>query len=464
MTSASRRTALIVAAAFFMQGLDGAIINSSMPQMAASFGVEPTDLSIGITAYLLATAAVLPLGGWLADRFGARRVFAAAIVVFTLASLACGLSPDLVSFTVARTVQGIGGALMAPVGRAVVLRNASKAELMAATAVITWPALTAPVLGPALGGFITTWASWHWNFLLNVPLGVAGFALVLAFIPDTRPEERMPLDRPGFLLSATALVLLLYGLEAFAHAGSDWRGPALLTGAGLAVGAAAVWHLRRTATPLLDLTCFSAPTFAATTLTAGTLCRIAVNATPFLLPLLFQIGFGFDAWQAGLMVLVYFAGNLGMKPVTTPILRRWGFRRVLVVNGVLSGAAILACGFLEPGTPMELAVPILFAAGLTRSMQFTAQNTLTFADIGARQRAAASTLSSVSQQVSTCLGVALAAFLLDGVQALRGLAALPPADFRFAFGICGAVGMVGALLFLRLQPHAGGEVSGHRAN
>lgn len=457
-----RLIALIVASAFFMQGLDGAIITTSMPQMARSFGVDPTDLSVGITAYLLATAAFLPLSGWLADRFGARRVFAGAVVVFTLASLACGLATDLASFTIARTIQGIGGALMAPVGRMVVLRNTEKADLMAATAVITWPALTAPVLGPALGGLITTHAGWQWNFLLNVPLGIAGLILALAFIPAARSNDGVRLDWPGFVLSATALVCLLYGLEAFSHTGPAWPFSLGLVVAGIGVGVAAARYLRKAPHPLLDLSCLSVATFAITTLEAGTLYRTAINATPFLLPLLFQIGFGLTPWETGMMVLVYFAGNLGMKTVTTPILRRWGFRTVLVLNGVLGGLSMLACGFLDIATPLALSIPVLLAAGLTRSMQFTGLNTLAFADIDVRHRGTAATLSSVSQQVSLCLGVALGAFLLNSAQGLRGGVSLAPQDFRIAFLVVGLLGIGSAVLFARLTPDAGADVSGHR--
>ncbi|RTR23096.1 MFS transporter [Azospirillum griseum] len=445
-----------------MQGLDEAIIATSLPQMATSFGVTPTDLSVGITAYLLATAACLPISGWLADRFGARRIFAGAIVLFTLASLACALSTSLTGFALARLCQGVGGALMGPVGRLVVLRSADKTQLMGAVAIITWPALTAPVLGPALGGFITTHASWPWIFLMNLPLGLIGLALVLRHIPNSRATERAPLDRQGVALTATALVCLLGGLDGVAHAGADWGEPATVALVGLATGWLAVAHLRRAPAPLLDLRTLDAPSFAIATLRAGTLCRVAINATPFLLPLLFQLGFGWSAWQAGTLVLVYFAGNLGMKTVTTPILRRWGFRTVLTVNGALCGGAIIACGFLRPDTPLAILLPLLLIAGMTRSLQFTGMNTLAFADIDAEHRASAATLSSLSGQMAVCLGVALAAFLLERAQTLHGAPSLGLPEFRLAFAIVGVVGLSGALLFLRLTPNAGAEVSGHR--
>ncbi|RXZ32225.1 MFS transporter [Sphingomonas desiccabilis] len=443
-----------------MQNLDGSIINTSLPQIAGSFGVRPLDLSVGVTAYLVTVAAVLPASGWVADRFGARRVFLAAILLFTLASLGCGLAGTLPQFVAARVVQGLGGALMTPVGRMVVLRNAQKSELLQATALITWPALLAPVIGPVLGGFITTYASWRWNFLLNLPLGLAGLAAVLRFVPALPPEARRPFDRPGFLLSAGALVLLLVGLEGLARVEARPMVPLLLTILGVATGIIAVWHLRRAPAPLVSLSALATQTFSASSLGAGFLYRIAINATPFLLPLLFQVGFGMDAAGAGLLVLAYFLGNLAMKPLTSPVLRRFGFRTVLVTNGVLGGATILACGWLTPGTPPALLTPLLFAAGLTRSMQLTCLNTLAFADIEPAWRSAATTLSGVSQQVSSVLGIAVAAVLLNLASLWRGAAEPGLADFLPAFFAIGLLAAGSGLAFLRLPGAAGAEVSG----
>jgi MFS family permease len=325
----ARRVALIVAVAFFMQLLDSTIISTSLPQMS----VPAVAMSIGITVYMLTMAVFVPLSGWLADRFGARNIFLVAIALFTLASIACGISKSLTQFVAARAVQGLGSALMTPVGRILVLRNASKSELLNATALITWPALFAPVIGPVLGGFITTYLSWHWNFFINIPLGVAGLALVARFIPGDRASETRPLDWPGFLLTSVGLASMLYGLERIAHPEDGAMPTVALLVAGTLVGWLAVRHLARAKNPLLDLTAFKVQTFAISTLSAGTIFRVAINATPFLLPLLFQVGFGLRPVDAGMLILAYFLGNLGMKTVTTPMLRRFGFRSVLVVNG-----------------------------------------------------------------------------------------------------------------------------------
>jgi len=456
----ARRVALIVAAAFFMQNLDGVIINTSLPQMASVFGVRPADLNVGITAYMLSTAAFVPLSGWTADRLGAKRVFAAAIVIFTLASLVCGFSQNLWQFTAARIVQGLGGALMTPVGRMVVLRSAEKADLLAATALLTWPALIAPVIGPALGGFITTYVSWRWNFFLNAPLGAVGVALVLAFVPNSSLTARTRFDLPGFVLTSAALVALLAGLEGLS--GPHWALAGLAVLAGLGLGAAAVRHLRRREGPLLDLAPLKTPTFTISTVGAGNLFRLTISATPFLLPLMFQVAFGLTAWTAGLYVLAYFGGNLLMKTVTTPALRRFGFRNVLIGNGVLAGASILACAALAPTTPAVIVVLVLLAAGLTRSMQFTALATLTFADIEPHLRGSSSTLSSMLQQGSIGLGIALAAVLINLSQSFRGADRLALADFRLAFLVVGVIALAASALFLRLDADAGAEVSGHR--
>ncbi|OOG69135.1 MFS transporter [Sinorhizobium sp. A49] len=458
----SRVVALVVAIAFFMQMLDGTIVITSLPQMAACFGVQPVAMSIGITVYMLTMAAFIPLSGWLGDRFGARNVFLVAIGIFTFASLFCGLSGSLGEFIAARAVQGIGGALMTPVGRIIVLKNARKSELVGAVALITWPALIAPVVGPILGSVITTWLSWHWNFLINIPIGLVGLALVLRFVPDQREDDARRLDIKGFALSSTSLTLVLAGLEAFVHGTVNAPAIGLLLAGGTIIGIMATRHFRVIPDPLLDLSALKTQTFAMSTLSAGTACRIAINATPFLIPLTFQVGFGLDPIETGIYVLAYFAGNLAMKTATTPLLRRFGFRTILVGNGLLASLAIGGCAAVSTDTPQLLTLLLLFAAGLFRSMQFTALNTLGFADIDASQRSSASTLSSMLQQVAMLMGVAVAAAVLNLSQALRGAETAALADFRWAFLAVATIGILSALRFLSLPHDAGVEVSGHK--
>jgi EmrB/QacA subfamily drug resistance transporter len=459
----SRSVALIVAITFFMQLLDSTIISTSLPQMGQSFGVQAVAMSAGITVYMLTMAVFVPVSGWLADRFGARTIFLLAIAVFTLASLACGLSQGLTEFIAARAVQGLGGALVTPVGRILVLRSASKSELLNATALITWPALFAPVIGPVLGGFITTYLSWRWNFFINIPLGIVGIALAARFIPDLNEVKSRTLDWRGFLLASAGLASLLLGLERIAHPDGGVLQAVALVATGLAVGWLAVRHLTRTSDPLLDLTLFAVPTFALSTLAAGTLLRMAINATPFLLPLLFQVGFGLSPVEAGLLIFVYFLGNLGMKAVTTPMLRRFGFRTILFGNGLTAALSIIACGTISRDTPQFLVMLLMLIAGLSRSMQFTALNTLAFADVSPAQRSSASTLSSMLQQVSMLLGVGFAAAVLNLSQSFREEHALDLVDVRIAFVSIGLIGLFVSFRFLALAREAGAEVSGHSA-
>jgi EmrB/QacA subfamily drug resistance transporter len=463
--SKSRLVALIVAAALFMEMLDGTIIAVALPAMAASLGTDPVTLTIGITSYLLTLVIVIPASGWLADRYGVRTIFATAIAGFMLASLACGLSETLWQFTAARVVQGASAALMSPVGRLAVIRNTERKDLVRAIAYITWPALVAPVVGPPLGGLITEALSWRFIFFVNLPLGLAGILLVLRFVPNHRAEEPRRFDLTGFLLTALALAALIAGLDLATHGGAGAAVIATLVIAGLAFGILAIRHIGARSDRLVDLATFRVTTFAAAALHGGVLFRITAGAVPYLLPLYFQIGFGLDAFTAGLMVLAYAFGNVAMKTVTTPVLRRFGFRRVLVVNGLLAALAILAMAALTPATPAALAVPVLFAAGCFRSMQFTSQNTLMFADMPDRLKSSATMLSVMLQQLAFAIGVALAALILNASATLRhGAGAAPEgADFRVALAAMALIAFVSMWRFLFLDPGAGAEVSGHRA-
>lgn len=459
--SRARLIALIVGSAFFMVLLDSAIIATSLPRMAQSFGLTAVELSIGISVYILAVATFVPLSSWMSDRFGARRVFLIAIVIFTVASLACGVATTLPEFIAARALQGLGGAFMTPVGRVLVLRNARKSELIQATALITWPALMAPVIGPVLGGFITTWLSWRWNFFINLPLGIIAFSLAWRFIPRTDTISRRPFDLHGFVLSASALLSLLYGLESLAHQYIPAFQSIALIAAGGVMTYLTVRHLRKTPAPLLKLAPFSVHTFALATLSAGTLIKTGINATPFLLPLLLQVSFGLTPLEAGSYILVYFLGNLGMKTVTTTTLQTFGFKRVLLVNGLLCGLSIAACGLFTPDSGKILIMATLFVAGLTRSMQYTSLNTLAFADISAVQRGSAATLASMLQQISMVLGITLSVIILSGSRWAAQRSEVALVDFSLAFFATGLLVMTASLMFLRLPADAGAEVTGH---
>src|SRR5262252_1456349 len=403
--------ALLVAGALFMAQLDGTVIATALPQMAQSFGVAAVDLNVGMSAYLLTVAVFIPASGWMTDRFGARTVFASAIATFTVSSVLCAASSTLWEFTAARVLQGIGGAMMVPVGRLIVLRNTEKQHFVRMIAYLTWPALAAPVIGPPLGGLITTYSSWQWIFLLNVPLAAVGLGLALILIPNSRGDRKGGFDWSGFVLSGFASFSLMYSLEAIGRGRIDWFIAAPLLGAGLGAGIYAVRHALRTVHPLLDLGAFKVPSYAIT-VSGGVLFRTAISAVPFLLPLMFQLAFGLSPLDSGLLLLAVFAGNLGMKPATNAVLGRFGFRRTLIWNGVLAVVTVFACGSLSAATPAAVIAAVLFLNGLSRSMQFTTINALSFCDLDRARMSGANTLFSMLQQMGNALGVAGSAVML----------------------------------------------------
>lgn len=453
---------LLVAGTFFMHTLDGTIIATALPLMARSFGVEPVAMNIGMSAYLLALAVFIPLSGWLTDRLGVRQVFASAIGLFTLASLLCAGSQNLVQFTAARVLQGLGGAMMVPVGRLAVLRHTDKKDLVRVIALLTWPGLVAPVIGPPLGGWIATTWSWHWIFLLNLPLGGLALAAAWWLVPPGAEVQRRRFDWVGFLLVTVACAGLVIGLEQLGGGGHAWTTALVLTASGMA-GWGVVRHTKTSKEPLLDLWALQVRTFA-TSFWGGSMFRLAIGATPLLLPLLFQVGFGLNALESGTLILAVFAGNLMMKPATTFALRWFGFRRVMVGNGLLAAGSIWACGFLSPEMPRWVLMGVLFAGGLFRSMQFTSLNTLAFADVPQERMSGANALYSTVLQLTFGMGVAFGSIALRGGYWWHGGGSQEEVlmAFRLAFLVVGAMALWSALDCLRLPQGAGAVVSGHK--
>ena len=386
--SVPRGVALLVAGAFFMEILDATIITPAIPLIASSLGVEAVDVNIAISAYLVTVAVLIPVSGWMADRFGTRRVFIAAIAVFTLASVGCAASVSLPMLVAMRVVQGVGGALMVPVGRLLVLRSSEKGDLVRAIAWLTWPALAAPVLAPILGGAVATVGSWRWIFIVNIPLGIL-----------------------GFLLTGAGIAAALIALESIRVDSTNWLHVAASGGVAVVLLVTAVWHLLRYRYPLIELRVLRVPTLRVTA-SAGSLYRMVITAVPFLLPLQFQLAFGWTPLVAGLLVAALFVGNIAIKPATTPLMRRWGIRRVLLVNGVLSVFCfgLLAC--LSAGVPVALIAGVLFVSGALRSVGFTAYNTLAFSDVDPADLTHANTLNATVQELAAGLGIAVGALLL----------------------------------------------------
>jgi len=459
---AVRLTPFIVACALFMENLDATVIATALPQIAQSMGEDPLRLSLAMTSYMLALAVFLPVSGWAADRYGARKVFASAIGVFTVGSILCGLSNGLYELVAARVVQGMGGAMMVPVGRLILLRTVPKERLVRAMAQMTTPALVGPALGPLVGGFIVTYASWPWIFYINVPIGLIGIVLVLRLIPNVREEESEPFDTRGFAISAVALAALMFGLE---NVGRTVMPPAAVVGV-LALGVAAAWlylrHAHGIARPVLDPTLLKLPTYFASVF-GGTLFRIGIGAVPFLMPLLLQVGFGRTAFESGALTFAGAVGALTMKQLAGPILRRLGFRRVLIANALLSGAILMGYAAFRPETAHWVILGALLAGGFFRSLQFTGLNSLAYAEVPKPRLSRANTLANVMQQVSLSLGVAVGALVLHLTQAYSGSGALAPADFVPAFLTVGGMACLSALFYVPLSPDAGAEISGHRA-
>jgi EmrB/QacA subfamily drug resistance transporter len=460
MSRQSTQIALLVASSFFMEMLDGTVIVTALPEMARTFGVNPVDLSLGMTAYMLTLAVFIPLSGWFADRFGTRKVFVAALLIFTASSVLCGMAEGVWTFTLARIAQGFGGSMMVPVGRLAVLRTTPKQHLIRAIAFITWPGLIAPILGPAVGGFLTTYVSWRWIFFLNIPLGLAASALASRLIPDTGERHERPLDRVGFVIGAIACLAFTYGLNLFGNVDVP---VALATGllvTGVVFGALTYAHSRRHATPLLDLSSLGIQTYAMSVL-GGSLMRIVIGTAPFLLPLMFQIGFGLDAFEAGLLVLGVFVGNLGIKPLTTPIIRTFGFKSVLLGNGLLMAATLVGCAYLTPQTPSWLLLILLVISGASRSMQFSAIATIAFADVPQDKMSPANTFFSLMFQLSLGMSVAIGAVCLKLASLLLGhpSGSLTLADFKVAFLLTAVLVIISLYDAVRLPAGAGASVS-----
>ncbi|WP_459675612.1 MFS transporter [Acidisoma sp. 7E03] len=455
-----RTIALIVATALFMEQLDGTVLATALPSMARSFGVRPLHMSIALTSYLLSLAVFIPASGVMADRFGTKRVFNMAIALFTLGSILCSQTTSLPLLVAARLIQGLGGAMMVPVGRIILLRSVPKSELVSAMAWFLVPALIGPVLGPPVGGFITTYLSWRWIFFINIPVGLLGGVLASLLIPDIRATHRTPFDWPGFGLSGLALSCLTFGFT-LASRGSQNVDALLLLLVGSLAGIAYVLYARRRTNAILDLRLMRVQTFRVSTL-AGSLSRITWGAVPFLLPMMMQLGFGMTAAASGAITFMSAAGAMLMKLCAAPILRRFGFRRVLIWNQLLATLCILACASFTPGWPRLAIFAVLLAGGFFQSLQFTAYNTIAYADLRADRMSAATSFYTVFQQLMLSMGICVAAGALAASAHLFGRHTPDLADFRVAFLVVSSASLLCGPLCAKLPPSAGAEMSGHR--
>ncbi|MFT4196952.1 MAG: MFS transporter [Pseudoxanthomonas sp.] len=449
---------LIVATALFIENMDSTAISTSLPAMATSIGVEPVVLKLAMTSYLIALAVFIPISGWVADRFGARPTFMAAIGVFLLGSIGCAASASLPLLVAARFVQGMGGAMMVPVGRMVLLRSVEKSELVRALSWLTIPALLGPILGPLLGGAITTYGHWRFIFLINIPMGLLGIWLAWKHIPLLR-EPVQPLDWTGFVLTGTGLAAAMFGLATLGRhmigtgAALGWvtLGAVLLLLYGL--------HARRAPHPLIDLSLLKVPTFRIGVI-GGSLFRIGIGAIPFLLPLMLQLGFGLDPLHSGAITFVSAAGAMFMKTLAARIINLFGFRRVLVWNALAASLMLCGLGLFRAGSPHLLMLGVLLVSGCFRSLQFTSLNAVIYADIETSRISQATSLAAVAQQVSLTLGITLGGYALTVASLATGTQTTAPINFTIAFAVIGLVSASSTLSMRRLAADAGAEMAG----
>ncbi|MBU2531831.1 MAG: MFS transporter [Alphaproteobacteria bacterium] len=452
---------MVVASALFMENMDAAVIATSLPAIARDLGYDPVVLKLALTSYLLSLAVFIPVSGWCADRYGARPVFQAAITIFILASVACASAQSLEHLIFARAFQGMGGAMMVPVGRLIVLRSVPKSGMVDALAYLSIPALMAPLIGPPIGGFVTTYFDWRWIFWINVPIGALGLLLAQRYMPSIRAETTRPMDWTGFVLAGPGVAALISGLTL---AGSDVIPPELaytLVVAGFALCALYVRHALATSAPLLDLRLLALPTFR-TSIIGGGLFRLGIGAIPFLLPLMLQVGFGLSAFQSGMITFSGAFGALLMKLAARPVLRRFGFRQVLTYNALFCSALLTLYALFTPNTPHLLIALVLVVASFFRSLQFTCLNAVAFSDVSEKSMSGATSLVGVAQQLFLSSGVAMAAFILETSRTVRGSQTLAPADFSTAFLVVAVLTALASLMHYRLPRNAGDTVSGHR--
>ena len=450
---------LIVACALFMQNLDSTALATALPSIAESLNETPLRLHLIITSFMLSLAAFLPVSGWVADRFGARTIFRLAIAIFTLASIACGLTESFETLLLARVVQGAGGAMMVPVGRLILVRSVAKSELISAMALMGMPALIGPIIGPLLAGVLITVASWRWIFWMNVPIGILGIILVSIFIEDVREPDVKRFDWRGFALSSLGLCGTLFGLDALSthHSADPVAIAALVTG--LIAMVLYVFHAKRVDNPILDLKLLKFPTFRVS-VTGGSLFRIGVGAVPFLLPLMMQQGFGYSPIESGLITFVSAAGSFGMRTMAKQVLRRFGFRKVLVWNTLIASFFMILCGLFSSDSSRAFMMTIIFLGGVFRSLQFTALNTIAFAEIEGPLMSQATSFSQMAQRLSLSFGVAISAFVLFWVGG-EG-AHMPVQAFATAFVVVGVLSGLSLFSFVKLTADAGDEIAGRQ--
>ena len=456
-----RIISLIVGCAIFLEQVDGTVLATALPTMAHDFQVSAPAMSVAVTSYLLALAILIPVSGTIADRFGAKRVFNSSIAVFILGSILCSLTHSLPMMVAARLLQGMGGAMMAPVGRLVILRTVDRRHLVSSMSWTLMPAILGTLAGPPLGGFIVEYLDWRWIFYINVPIGVLGYWLVRRYIPVVQSIARPSrFDWLGFALCSIGLGCLLFGLELFGENTHLFNALALIA-VGIAAGLAYLRHAKRRVDPVVDLSLLRIDSFRLSVI-SGSLMRITQGAQPFLLPLLFQIGFGFSAVRSGQLILATSLGALLARSFTTRILRWIGFRRAMVYNGVLASLGYAVCAFFQPDWPFWLMFGLLVCCGAFMSFQFAAYNTVAYEAVPTDRMSAANSFYSTLQQLMLSVGVCCGALILKFTMGLAHNVEPSRLNFSVAFLIVTAISLSSTRWHRAFAHDAGHEMSGHR--
>ncbi|HEY4201587.1 MAG TPA: MFS transporter [Devosiaceae bacterium] len=451
---------MILAVALFMEQLDSTVIATSLPAIAADIGSDPIALKLALTSYFVSLAIFIPISGWMSDRFGARNIFRLAILVFVLGSIACAFSNSLPAFVISRFFQGMGASMMTPVGRLVLVRSTPRNELVSAMAWLTMPALIGPIMGPPLGGFLTTFLSWHWIFWINVPVGLAGIAFATKYLPVVEARTPRPMDFVGFVIASVAFSGVVFGLSVISLPALPIIYGYLTIAIGIVAALFYLLHARRTQYPLLDPKMFNYPLFRAAA-SGGNIFRIGIGAMPFLMPLMLQLGFGYSPFESGMITFVSAVGAILSRFCAEQVFARFGFRSVLAMGVFLSGIFLAVNGLFTPGTPLWLIMAVLLMAGIVRATTFTGINAMSFGDIEETDMSQATAINAVMQQLTQAVGIAVAGAIIELSSHSHG-GGLQLIDFHIAFWIVGLVSAAAAISFLRLAPDAGHQVSGHR--
>lgn len=456
---ARRLASLAVASALFMEFIDSTALSTALPTLAHAFAVDPVHLKLALTSYILALAVFVPVSGWAAERFGPRRVFVVAMVVFLTGSLLCGFSTSLGQLVAFRILQGMGGAMMTPVARLIVVGSTPKEKLLKSMGWFTMPALVGPLVGPPLAGFVLAVADWPWIFWINLPIGVLGISAVMRFVPRMVRPDPGRFDWSGFGLASVAITSIVAVAETAGLTLIPWPLQIVLIILALTCGGAYLWLARRKVRPILDLGLLRHATYRAS-ITGTMLVRLGVGAGPFLMPLLLQVGLGWTPLQAGSVTLAGGLGVLGARPFASLILGKIGFRTGLTTFVIVGAILSATPGFFTIHTPVPLIMALLFVGGFFRASQFISANSISYADVPNEKIAAASTLSAVSQQVGLALGVSFGGMMLHLARG-SGDVALTTSSFTLPYLAVGGVALLAVPIYLSLAPGAGSNISGH---